>query len=247
MEMTSESVNKHVVKIEKLQFVGLSILHDGGQPVLQNCSFDFCPGKVHWLMSDEGAGKTTVLNCIAALNNPSSGQYLINGVDVIPLSFEEFLPYRLSIGMSFDYGGLINNKTLRDNLLLPLHYHHLCTVEEAQERVDEIIKRFGVAKYASERPAMVPGRIRKMFVVMRAIIIKPSLLLLDDPAVGLSDDIIENFVDLIKRYRAEGHLNTVIMSAFDDRMLKQFDYDVIALEGMQLITGFAAEKKAVNV
>ncbi len=236
-----------VIPIESLRFEDISLWHDGGHPVLKNTTFDFPMGGVIWLKSDEGAGKSTLLNALAGLHNPTSGSYVINDIDVVPMSFEEFLPYRLSIGYSFDYGGLINNRTLRDNLLLPLLFHHLCTPEQAYVRVDEILQRFEITKYAGERPAHVPGRVRKLVVVLRSIVTYPSFLLLDDPSVGLSDDILSNFVSWIDEAREAGRLSTIVVSAFDDKMVRPFDHTIVALEGHQLFVGSQVEKRVANL
>ncbi len=245
--MRGVDLEGQIIPIRSLQFDNISLSHDGGHPVLQNASFDFPAGDVIWLKSDEGAGKSTLLNALAGLHNPTGGRFLLNGEDVVPMSFEEFLPYRLSIGYSFDYGGLINNRTLRDNLLLPLLYHHLCTPEEAHLRVDDLLRRFEVAKYANERPAHVPGRVRKMVVVLRSIVTHPTFLLLDDPSVGLSDDILANFISWVEESRKAGFLNTIIVSSFDDRMVRPFEHTVVALESFQLFGSSPFERKAANI
>ena len=73
------------------------------------------------------------MRLLAGLEQPTRGAYLINGKNVGEMSFEESLPYRLAIGYGYDYGGLIHNRTLKDNVLLPLIYHKLVSEKEAHE------------------------------------------------------------------------------------------------------------------
>ena len=127
------------MKIESLKFEGVSFSHEGQEIIVQNVEFDFPMNEILWVKAEEGAGKSSLLQVLAGLQIPQSGKYLINGENVVEMSFEEFLPYRLKIGYSFDYGGLINNRSLFDNLVLPLLYHKIGTPEEAKSRVDKLM------------------------------------------------------------------------------------------------------------
>lgn len=125
--------------------------------------------KIIWLQSSEGAGKSTVLQLMAGLLQPQQGKYLINNENVAEMSFEEFLPYRLSIGYSFDYGGLINNRTIFENIILPLVYHKILPYEEARLQVDGLLKRFELEKFRNQRPAHIPGRVRKVACLLKKL------------------------------------------------------------------------------
>lgn len=222
------------MKIQSLKFEGVSFSHDGQDPIVQNVEFDFPMNEILWVKAEGGAGKSSLLQILAGLQIPQSGKYLINGENVCEMSFEEFLPYRLQIGYSFDYGGLINNRTLFDNLMLPLLYHKIVTPEEAKERVEGILKEFDIFKFAHERPAHVPGRIRKQVCLLRALIMKPQILLLDDPSVGLGQDFTSVLVDHIYRARKEGFFSHVFISSYDERFMNLFDYQIIHLNDGQL-------------
>lgn len=93
------------MKIESLKFEGVSFSHEGYDAVIKNVDFDFPMEQILWVKAQEGAGKSSLLQVIAGLQIPQSGQYLINGENVVDMSFEEFLPFRLQMGYSFDYGG----------------------------------------------------------------------------------------------------------------------------------------------
>lgn len=222
------------MKIESLKFEGLSFTHEGQEPIVQNVEFDFPMNEILWVKAEEGTGKSSLLQILAGLQIPQSGKYFINGENVVDMSFEEFLPYRLKIGYSFDYGGLINNRTLYDNLMLPLLYHKVLTPDECKARVDEMIKEFGIEKYAQDRPAHVPGRIRKLTCLMRALVMHPEVLLLDDPSVGLGQDSVYVFADYVHRMRKEGKLKHIFISSYDEKFMNLFSYQIIHLDDGQL-------------
>ncbi|WP_374080084.1 cell division ATP-binding protein FtsE [Bdellovibrio bacteriovorus] len=236
------------MKIESLKFEGVSFTHEGQDPIVQNVEFDFPMNEILWVKAEEGAGKSSLLQILAGLQIPQSGKYLINGENVVEMSFEEFLPYRLQIGYSFDYGGLINNRTLFDNLMLPLLYHKVVSPEEAKERVNEMFKEFSAEKFAHERPAHVPGRIRKLACLMRALVMRPQVLLLDDPSVGLGQDSVYGFVDHIHRLRKEGYFNHVFISSYDEKFMNLFAYQIIHLdEGQLYYQAVDPEKRVVHL
>jgi len=237
------------MKIESLKFEGVSFTHEGQDPIVQNVEFDFPMNEILWVKAEEGAGKSSLLQILAGLQIPQSGKYLINGENVVDMSFEEFLPYRLQIGYSFDYGGLINNRTLFDNLMLPLLYHKTVSPKEAKERVENMFKEFSVEKFAHERPAHVPGRVRKLACLLRALVMRPQMLLLDDPSVGLGQDSVYTFVDHVHKLRKEdGCFKHIFISSYDEKFMNLFDYQIIHLDDGQLYyQAVDPEKRVVHL
>lgn len=236
------------MKIESIRFEGVSFAHEGQDPVLVNADFDFPLNQICWLKGSEGSGKSSVLQLLAGLQVPQSGKYFINQENVTEMSFEEFLPYRLQIGYSFDYGGLINNRTLRDNLSLPLLYHKICQPHEVQNSIADIVKVFELEKYLDERPAHVPGRVRKLTILARAVVMKPQILLLDDPSVGVGTDTNYAFADYIHVLRKQGYLSHIFISSYDEKFMNLFDYQILQVdEGGVFFQEVPKEKKVVHL
>lgn len=231
--------------IKSLRFDGVTLKHEGYDPLFTNCDFDFPMDSIVWIQSDEGAGKSSLLQIMAGLQTPTSGRFLINDENVNEMSFEEFLPYRLQIGYSFDFGGLINNRSIQDNLYLPLHYHKLVEPDEAKRRVDELIQRFDLGKFVGERPAHVPGRVRKLACLLRALVMRPQVLLMDDPSVGLGQDTVYVFVDYLHELRKAGALKHIFMSSYDEKFMNLFEHKRIHIEESQIYLGVDAEEKKV--
>ena len=222
------------MKIESLKFEGVTFAHEGQDPILYNADFEFPLNEIIWVNSEVGAGKSSLLQVLAGLQMPQSGKYYINGQNVVDMSFEEFLPFRLEIGYAFDYGGLISNRTLFDNLMLPLLYHKILEPEQAKERVLKTMEEFGVQKLANQRPAHVSGRVRKLVCLIRTLILKPQILLLDDPSVGLEQESLDVFIDYLNVLRDEGCLNHVFVSSYDNKFMNMFAYQVINLQEGQI-------------
>lgn len=236
------------MKIQSLKLEGVCFAHEGQDPILQNADFEFPMGDIVWIKADEGTGKSSLLQILSGLQTPQSGKFLINEENVLDMSFEEFLPIRLEIGYSFDYGGLINNKSVFDNLTLPLLYHKLCTPAEATARVQYLLERFDIKKFAKERPAHIPGRVRKLTCLLRALVTKPQILLLDDPSVGIGLDGSQVLADYIHELRYQGFLQHIVISSYDDSFLNMFNHKIVYLEGGQLFLQVAsAGKKAMNL
>jgi ABC-type multidrug transport system ATPase subunit len=235
-------------QFESIKFEQLCFSHEGQDPVLYNADFDFPTRQIVWLKAEEGAGKSSLLQVMAGLQIPQSGKYLINGENVVEMSFEEFLPYRLQIGYSFDYGGLINNRSLFDNLMLPLLYHKILSGEEAKARVNHLLEKFEIKKFSHERPAHVPGRVRKLTCLARALVTHPQVLLLDDPSVGIGQEASYAFADYIHALRKEGSLQHIFISSYDEKFMGLFDYHLVHLsEGQLYFQAVDPEKRAAHL
>lgn len=192
-------------------------------PLFEDLTCDIPLGHTVWITGKAGVGKSTFLQILASLVYPKSGQFLINGIDVYQLSFDEFTPTRLQIGYAFDMGGLIANQTVRQNLMLPLQYHDLLPLDEANHRVELFLRKLQVLDFADQRPAHVPGSVRRAAVVLRSLILYPELVLFDDPTLGLNDSMVASLVDLIGDLKGQGLLRTLIISSSDRRFKRMLD------------------------
>ena len=239
---------KNLPKIESLRFEGLTFKHEDGDYLFHNVDFDFPMNEISWVKASSGSGRSTLLQMIAGLQVPTGGKYFINNLDVCEMTFEEFLPYRLAIGYSFDYGGLLSNRTILDNLLLPLQYHKICGEKEANETVHQFLNYFNLEKYKLQRPSHVPGGVRKIVCLIRSVIMRPQILLLDDPSVGLSSEALYQFIDLITKMREEGAAQLVLMSSFDEKFMAQWDYNTIQIDEKNLyLEKMVPDKKVVHL
>lgn len=215
--------------ITSLAFDGLSFSYDGGVPVFDRVSFSFPKAKAVWIRAPGGRGKSTLLRILAGLLTPQSGRYLINGETVNEMSFERFLGYRLAMGYGFDMGGLLNNRTLFENLTLPLVYHKILSPEDAHARVDETLRLFGMGQARDFRPFAVSGSQRKLTCVLRAFVHWPQVVLLDDPITGLKQDNLNDLIHFVEEGYASRGLKQIIFSGESPVLARRFQAEEVLI------------------
>jgi ABC-type methionine transport system ATPase subunit len=196
--------------------------------------------KAVWIRSPGGRGKSTLLRLLAGLLAPTAGRILIDGKNISDMSFEEFLGYRLNIGYGFDMGGLLNNKTIFENLILPLEYHKMVSQEEAVERVEQMIKTFGVSSSRDLRPFAVPGSQRKLTCILRAFIHQPQVVFLDDPVTGLKGDNLNDLLEYVEESFATRGLKQVFFSSESPVLATEFKAEELLISTAGFTTRIAA-------
>lgn len=211
-----------------LSFKDLSFQYQTENALLSDCTFDWPVGSALLFTGDSNGGKSSIFKLLAGLLQPVSGAYVINGQPVGQMSFEEFLPLRLKIGFSFDLGGLINNKSLFENLMLPLLYHNFYPVDSCEQKVNSLLELFHLKPVSHMRPSMISGSQRKLACVLRALVHEPEWVLLDDPFTGLSEEAVSKLQQLLSDLRQDQKLKQIWISAVNQTTTSfQFDHQVI--------------------
>lgn len=232
--------------IESLRFENLTFAYENSEPLFSHLDFDFPMNRLVWLNAESGQGRSSLLQLLGALRFPESGHFCLNDMKVTEMSFEEFLPYRLKIGYGFDFGGLLNNKSIFENLTLPLMYHKILSPEKAAERASDYLNFMGIAKYKDQRPAVVPGGVRKITCMVRALVQHPDVLLLDDPSVGMNEATFLRYFDLIKEIKNENALQHIFVSSFDKKLMGLLGATEVVVDDGRLYLNDSQEKYAVN-
>jgi ABC-type transporter Mla maintaining outer membrane lipid asymmetry ATPase subunit MlaF len=215
--------------IQSLEFDAMSFAYENSPLIFDNISIALPKAKAVWVRSPGGRGKSTLLKILAGLLTPQSGRYLINGEAANEMSFEEFLSYRLNIGYGFDMGGLLNNKTVSENLILPLLYHNMVESEEAVERVEQVIELFGMQTIKDQRPFAVPGSQRKLSCVARAFIHHPQVVFLDDPQTGLKQDNLNDLFHYVEESFGHRGLKQVFFTSERAEFAQRFDAEELLI------------------
>lgn len=214
--------------IQSLEFENLSFGFED-RPVLENLNLTVPAAPFVCVQAPSGGGKSTLLKILAGLLMPTEGRYLLNGESVGDMSLPEFLKYRLSIGYSFDSGGLLSNRSLFENLLLPLKYHRLVNEDEAKERTLRWMKRFRLDRVRDRRPSAVTGHERKQTILLRSLIHHPQLVLLDDPTTGMKEWSLKEFFNLVRDLRAAGIVKQVIFASENPWMIREWNPEFLVL------------------
>lgn len=178
-----------------------------------------------------GHGQSTLLKILSFLAAPKSGEIIVNGEVATEMSFEEFQPWRLEFGYTFESGGLLANRTLEENLLLPHLYHNLSDADAIRAQIHAIAKRFSFENLLDRRPAMVSGGLRKLVTILRPVLLKPSFLTMDDPFSGLDPDTARELEKLIFELREKLELETIYFTSRDETWPARLGASALWVEG----------------
>ena len=209
----------------------------GGFPALRGVSVGFEEGKSTVIMGPSGCGKSTLLKLAAGLIPPDSGRVLFRGKDIFQLSEKALLDMRRQNGFVFQDGALWENKTLFENLALPLevHFSHL-TVAERSRRVARALERVGLEESASDRPAALSGGVKKIASFLRALITEPGLLFMDEPTLSIDHAMNERIHQIIRDLKSRGA--TIIAVTHDAQLTSTLADDLVVMnEGRVIAAG----------
>lgn len=185
-------------------------LEYGDFRALNAVSLDIPLGATTAIMGPSGCGKTSLLRCAAGLVTPDTGTVGVLGAQLERAPEREITRLRSEMGFVFQHGALWQNMTILRNLLLPLETHHPELSSSAQQRLVEAeAHRFGVTSLLPLRPAQVSGGGQKLIAYLRATMLQPRLLFLDEPTSFLDGRATELLKNDLKRRIAAGC--TVVM------------------------------------
>lgn len=228
-------------------------LHFGGITVLDSVSFEVEPSTVFGLIGPNGAGKTSLFNCVSGHYKPSSGSIIIDGEDV--LSRAPSTLARIGLARTFQHPALQLDKTVLDNVLLGGHARlsggalswalrlpHAVRGERAlRQRAQEVLQRLDL-DWATHLPAgELAHGFRKRVELCRALLSEPKLLLLDEPAAGLSHAEVEDLIGWIRNLRSEFELTVVVVEHHMGLISAVTDRLAVLNQGRKLAEGTATE------
>lgn len=166
---------------------------------LKGVNLDIKEGEILSLLGVNGAGKTTLSSIISTLNPPTSGDILLHGTSI----YKDVTEYRKHIGFCPQKPNIDGMLTLEQNLMFAGRYFNLPTAV-IKERMEYLIERFGLSKYAKSYGSILSGGYKQRFIIARTLMHKPKLVILDEPTVGLDPHIRRNLWEVIKDLKKEG-------------------------------------------
>lgn len=203
----------------------------GPQPVLDGVCIDFAPAMTTVIMGPSGCGKSVTLKHMVGLLHPDSGEVHYDGVRVDRLRERQWLPIRLDIGLLFQMGALFDSMTVAENIEFPLKEHTPLSAHERAVRISEALEVVDMLGFEQRLPAQLSGGQRKRVALARAIVLRPRVVLYDEPTTGL-DPIRADGIDqlVIKLKRTMGVTNIVVTHDLTSAR-KVADRVVVLLEG----------------
>ncbi len=209
------------VDIKSIELKNLGFSY-GADAVLQNVNFIPQEGEIYFLQGPRGSGKRTLLKLLLGIHAPTQGEYLINGELMNHLSHDQFDRFRLNIGYAFDVGGLINNHTIYENFKILLDYHDF-KEEEHFSYIVSLLAKFKIDHLKHLRPSFVSTGVRKAAAILRALALKPQVLILNNPTQGLSPEHVPQLIQLIEEHKEKHNLKFVIIASDDWRLCNQLN------------------------
>lgn len=188
---------------------GVSIAY-GETTVLGDVSFEVERGEVFGILGGSGSGKTSLLRCLIGLRRPSAGEILLGGASLLHASGEERSRLLRSFGVAFQGGALLGNRTVRENVRLPLDELTDLPAEARDAVAREKLALVGLAEAADRLPSQISGGMVKRAALARALALSPPLVFLDEPSAGL-DPITAADLDALIRDLSERLGVTVVI------------------------------------
>lgn len=196
---------------------------------LNKVSFTIGDGEFVAIMGPSGCGKSTLLNILGLLDNPTAGSYRLDDKEVGNLRESERTEWRKGrIGFVFQSFNLIEEMTVRDNIMLPLNNLKLDKAEK-RRRVDEALRRMGISHRAGHYPSQLSGGQQQRVAIARAIVGKPGLILADEPTGNLDSRNGAEVMDLLRVLHRDGA--TIVMVTHSQRDAAQADYIINLFDG----------------
>ena len=169
----------------------------GQLEVLKGVNFTIDNGQVVTLIGPSGSGKSTILRCINLLEVPTSGQVLIDDVDITQKG-ANIQKIRENIGMVFQLFNLFPHMTVMENMIYaPMKVRHW-DKEKSQEKALELLKRVGLLDKADAYPGKLSGGQKQRIAIARALCMEPEIMLFDEPTSALDPEMVKEVLEVIK-------------------------------------------------
>jgi len=211
-----------------ITFNQVSKRYPGGYEALSQVDFSLEKGEMAFLTGHSGAGKSTLLKLIGMLELPSSGQIIINGVRLNQLKKRDIPAYRCSLGITFQSPHLLNDRTVFDNVALPLQIQG-CAPQMINKRVHAALDMVGLLTKEKMLPLHLSGGEQQRVGIARAVVHKPALLLADEPTGNLDPALSTEVMKLFEQFNQAGV--GVLVATHDLALIAGMRHRIVMLKG----------------
>jgi len=215
-----------------ISFSAVSKRFPGGKEALRGLSFAVEDGELLFITGHSGAGKSTLLKLIPAIERPSSGTVLVNGQNVGALK-PAAIPYlRRNLGLVFQDQKLLYDRSVYDNVMLPLVFSDH-SPREAARRVRAALDKVGLLGRERANPIQLSGGEQQRLAIARAVVNRPSILIADEPTANLDIDSAGDILDIFVEFNRVGV--NVLLATHDLGLVERFATRVLRLAEGRLL------------
>jgi putative ABC transport system ATP-binding protein len=208
------------------------VYHEDGNEVIavDNVSLQIQQGEFTAIVGPSGSGKTTLLNLLGGIDKPTSGQIIVDGIDITRLSFSQLVDFRLhNIGFVFQSYNLIPVLTAKENVEFVMFLQNRPKAER-ERRSTELLTAIGLADRMNSRPSKLSGGQQQRVAVARALAPRPKFVLADEPTANLDSRSAENLLEMMEMLNRTENI-TFIFSTHDPRVMRKARRIITLLDG----------------
>ncbi|MBX4205746.1 cell division ATP-binding protein FtsE [Candidatus Microgenomates bacterium] len=205
----------------------------GSIKALDNVSFEIDKGDFIFIIGPSGAGKTTILKLLTAEFKPSSGDISVDNHRISDLTKKDIPYYRQKIGIVFQDFKLLSERTVRENIEVPLAVKGI-DESEWESRANQVLKLVGLADRSELFPSQLSGGEVQRVAIARALVTNPTFIFADEPTGNLDWETAESIMDLLLRINNEG--KTVIVTSHHKTLVHKLKKRVIEMSNGKIVS-----------
>ena len=224
-----------------IHFEHVSKRYASGHEALSELSFELAAGEMAFVTGHSGAGKSTLLKLVALIERPTRGSVTVNGRPLERVSRRGIAGVRRGIGMVFQEHRLLMDRSVFDNVALPLVIAGAAR-EEIGKRVRAALHKVGLLAHEAAPPSLLSSGEQQRVGIARAIVAKPPLLIADEPTGNLDPQLSEEIMQLFAQFQQVG--TSVLVASHDLHLVKRMGKRVLVLEQGRLIDDFRPQGTA---
>ena len=213
----------------------------GSHRVLDGVSFDVMRGEACCIMGRSGTGKSVTLKLLLGLLKPDEGKIVVNDVEIAAMDSARLVEVRKTMGFLFQYSALFDSLSVAENIAFPLRRHTRMSEAQIAVSVRERLAEVGLEHELDKMPLDLSGGMRKRVGLARALALRPSILLVDEPSSGLDPITTREIDQLLMDLKSSGKTTIVVVTHNVPSARRVGDKLIILHEGHIAIRGTAEE------
>ena len=215
-----------------IKFDNVSKQYEAGLDALSQVSFEINKGEMVFVTGHSGAGKSTLLKLILAMERASNGQVLVDGINLNRLKAKHIPAHRLQIGSVFQDHQLLFDRSVGDNVALPLEIAGF-DFKDAQRRVRAALDKVGLLKKEKLLPEKLSGGEQQRVGIARAVVHRPKIILADEPTGNLDPELSAEIMSVFEQFKTVGV--SLIIASHDRSLISSIGCRTLKLNRGMLV------------